>query len=128
MITGPDFKGESPGEMIRVRTRTKFGAVAVRIFVNGEADLPNAIEAQKGFHLMPLSAYLREGLGYQRPQAAALSPYTTEAPEALRFFDELGHWMGLFLPKSADLDDAVVATSHLIGLSVAKGFAWQLLD
>jgi hypothetical protein len=39
------------------------------VFVNGVADLPAAVEAQKGFHLMPLSAYLRHGLAYQPDEA-----------------------------------------------------------
>jgi hypothetical protein len=51
------------------------GAAALRIFVKGEADLPKAIEAQKGFRLMPLSGYLREGLAYQPPKPAAPSPF-----------------------------------------------------
>jgi hypothetical protein len=67
LVTGPDFSGDVPGDMIQIRSRTKIGVAAVRIFVAGSADLPKAIEAQKGFSLMPLSAYLRSGLAYRSP-------------------------------------------------------------
>jgi hypothetical protein len=90
VITGPDFKGEVPGDMIRIPTRTKIGVMAVRIFANGDLDLPKAVEAQKGFHLMPLSAYVRDGLAYKPPKTDLISPFKSEAPEGLRFFDELG--------------------------------------
>jgi hypothetical protein len=33
VVTGPDFQGAVPGEMIRIPTRTKIGVLAVRIFV-----------------------------------------------------------------------------------------------
>jgi hypothetical protein len=62
VVTGPDFKGQVPGDMIQVPTRTRVGVMAVRIFANGDVDLPKAVEAQKGFRLMPLSSYLRDGL------------------------------------------------------------------
>ena len=67
LITGPDYIGTVPGEMKQVKSRTKFGVVAVRILANGAEDLSKAVETQKGFMSMPLSAYLRNGLAYKRP-------------------------------------------------------------
>jgi hypothetical protein len=129
VITGPDFTGIVPGEMIQVKSRTKFGVAAVRILANGAADLPKAAEAQKGFHLMPLSAYLRSGLAYTpRKPRPLLTLYESKAPEDIRFFDELGDAMGKRLPASADSTDALVASFHQIGLSAGKGFEWQTLD
>ena len=104
IITGPDYIGDVPGEMTRVKSRTKFGVVAVRILANGAADLPKAVEAQKGFHLMPLSAYLRSGLAYKPPEPRPLlALYESKAPEDIRFFHELGDAMNKRLPASADL-------------------------
>lgn len=40
LITGPDFAGSIPGEMIQVKSRTRVGALGVRVFVNGTTDLP----------------------------------------------------------------------------------------
>jgi hypothetical protein len=74
LITGPDFAGDVPGDMIQVKSRTRQGPLALRIFVNGTADLPKAREAQSGFQVMPLSAYLRYGLGYKRPAQRVMVP------------------------------------------------------
>ena len=48
VITVPDFRGAVPGDMVGIRRRTKIGVAAVRILANGSADLPKAVEAQKG--------------------------------------------------------------------------------
>ena len=129
IITGPDFTGTVPGEMIQIKSRTKIGVAAVRILANGVADLPKAVDAQRGFQLMPLSAYLRYGLAYQRPtERSQMQLLESTAPEDIRFFDELGYAMSQRLLASADSNDALVASFRQIGLSVGKGFEWQALD
>jgi hypothetical protein len=129
LITGPDFAGAVPGDMTEVRLRTKIGVAAVRILAKGAADLPKAVEAQEGFHLMPLSAYLRDGLAHKAPaERPLMATYDSKAPEDLRFFDELGYAMSQRLPASADSDDTLVASFRQIGLSVGKGFEWHTLD
>src|SRR4051794_34698962 len=70
IVTGPDFNGAIPGEMTQLRSRTRWAAAALGVFVKGEADLPAAAEAQRGFHLPPL------------PPA--------NAPDNLRFFRGTG--------------------------------------
>ena len=122
-------EGNVPGQMIKVKSRTKMGVAAVRILANGAADAPKAVEAQKGFYLMPLSTYLRYGLAYKRPaERPQLAAYESKAPEDIRYFDELGYAMSKFLPASADFGDGLVASFRQIGLSVGKGFEWQTLD
>jgi hypothetical protein len=129
VIAGPDFVGAVPGEMTEVKMRTKIGVVAVRILANGAADLPKAVDVQTGFRLMPLSAYLRSGLAYKAPEPRPLMAlYESNAPEDVRFFDELGDAIRKRRPASADATDALVASFHQIGLSVGKGFEWQALD
>lgn len=129
VITGPDFAGDIPGEMVQVKSRTREGPLALRVFVNGAADLPKAREAQSGFQAMPLSAYLHFGLGYKRPaERTIVSAYESKAPEEIRYFDQLGYWMKVQLPVSADFNDTLVAGLRQIGLSVSKGFEWQGLD
>jgi hypothetical protein len=127
VITGPDFKGDVPGEMTRISSRTQFAMVAARIFVSGSNDLPKAVEEQKGFRLMPLSAYLRYGLAYKPEAKLPLDTFTSTAPQDLQYFDELGHWMKPFLPISAD-GEPQITSFHQIGLSVADGFKWKTLD
>ncbi|MGM4903779.1 DUF1254 domain-containing protein [Tardiphaga sp. 866_E4_N2_1] len=129
LITGPDFIGSPPGEMIEIRLRTKIGLVAVRILASGAADLPKAVQAQTGFRLMPLSAYLRSGLAYKPPQPRPLMAlFESKAPAEIRFFDELGDAMRKRLPTSADSASSLVASFRQIGLSVGNGFEWQSLD
>jgi hypothetical protein len=129
VITGPDFAGDIPGDMIQIKSRTRQGPVALRVFVNGTADLPKAREAQSGFQVMPLSAYLHYGLGYKRPgERAMVAPYQGTASEDIRYFDELGYWMHVQLPVAEDSDNPLVSSFHQIGLSVSKGFERQGLD
>jgi hypothetical protein len=131
IVTGPDFEGSIPGEMTQLRSRTRWAAAALRVFVKGVADLPAAVQAQAGFHLMPLSAYLRHGLAYQPPEPSlyALPPLPpAKAPESLRSFEDLGHWMRFWLPAATDSSDALVKTFQQIGLSVARGFEWSSLS
>ena len=86
ILTGPDFAGDVSGEMIRVKSHTKMGVAAVRILANGAADLPKAVEAQKGFYLMPLSAYLRYGVAYKRPaERPQMAAYESKAREESAF-------------------------------------------
>jgi hypothetical protein len=62
LLTGPDFRGDIPGGMVRIASRTSRGPLGTRIFVSGEADLPAAVEPQKGFQAIRLSAYCGTGL------------------------------------------------------------------
>ncbi len=128
LITGPDFRGPVPGNMIQVPTPTKIGVVAARVFIAGDADVPKAVRAQQGFQMMPLSAYLREGAAWQPKQRAQLPRFQGEVPADLRYFAELGFSMQQSLSRNADRDDAMVAALHRIGLSVADGFDWASLD
>jgi hypothetical protein len=57
-----------------------------------------------------------------------LDPAPQEAPEDLRVFEAIGHWMSLWLGRSSDSADALVAAFHQIGLSVARGFELRSLD
>jgi hypothetical protein len=127
-ITGPDFRGEVPGEMTRIRLRTGQGVATASVFVAGEVDLPGAVEALRGFRLLPLSAYLRDGLGHEPLDGQALPAFSDTAPTELRFFEQLGQTMSWYLPISADRADPLVKAFHQIGLGVAHGFDWRSLD
>ena len=127
-VCGPRFDGKLPGELTKVGLRTAQAICAVRVFVDGEVDLPEAVDVQAGFHLMPLSAYLREGLAYRPPDGALLQALADEAPPALRLLDHIGQAMRWYLPTSAETGDPLVGSFHRIGLSVARGFDYGSLD
>jgi hypothetical protein len=127
-VCPPRFDGKLPGELTKVGLRTKQASCTVQVFVDGEADLPAAAEVLNGFHLMPLSAYLREGLAYRPPDRALLPTLADEAPPALRLLDHIGQAMRWYLPTFADSGDPLVGSFHRIGLSVALGFDYGSLD
>lgn len=66
-VCGPDFHGELPGDISEIRVRTTHAICATRVFVSGQGDTAEAVATLRGFHAMPLSAYLREGLQYEPP-------------------------------------------------------------
>ncbi|MDD2058494.1 DUF1214 domain-containing protein [Pseudomonas sp. GD03860] len=128
LITGPDYRGSVPNGMTQVPLRTEKGIVAVRILAKDETDIDAAVQAQKGFQVMPLSAYLRQGLQYQPGKPQLPPDFSASAPANLRFFERLGHAMQQSLPLSGDRDEGLLTAFNQIGLSVANGFAWQTLD
>jgi len=91
-------------------------------------DLAKAIEAQKGFRLMPLSDYLREGLACQLPKPGGAAIFREQRQLSFALSTKSDTRRSCFLPVGADNDDAFVSALHQIGLSVAKGFDWQSLD
>lgn len=128
LITGPDYHGRVPGDMTQVSSRTRVGFVAVRIAVSGAADLSGAVRAQEGFHLVPLPAYLVDGITKSSVDYGPLEFGDLTAPNDLVLFDRLGAAMRYMLPVDADVTDTFVQALATIGLSVGAGFAWQSLD
>jgi hypothetical protein len=112
--------------MTPLASRTKMGLVVVRIFVADRADLPAATAAQRAFYLMPLSAYLRDGLRYPPPKPVPVRKPALHGPADTLFFEILGHAMQSYLPPGTD--DTLVAAFRGIGLGAATGFAWRELD
>jgi hypothetical protein len=127
-ICGPRFDGKLPGELTKVGLRTTHATCVARVSVSGEADLPDAVEVQNAFHLLPLSGYLREGLACPPPEGALLPALADEAPPALRLLDHIGQAMRWFLPRAADRSDPLVGSFHRIGLSAARGLDYGSLD
>ncbi|SDN10599.1 DUF1254 domain-containing protein [Pseudomonas jinjuensis] len=128
LIVAPGFRGVVPAGMQLIQSRTNFAIVAARINAPTSAEIPLAVEAQKGFQLMPLSAYQREGLAYKAPKAELPADYVSAAPENVRFFDYLGQAMQKFLPATGDRDQSLIDSFGTIGLSIARGFDWRSLD
>lgn len=127
VITGPDYTGAIPGEMIRVSSPTRQGVALVQIFVANERDAEAALEAQRGFQLIPLSSYLDDGLARQPVAELSASKLIVAAPEELRYFEVLGHAMQSYLPPSLATGDTLVTALRGIGLT-GDGFDWRALD
>ena len=128
--TGPAFTGPVPHLMTQVKLCTRYATIAVRTFVNGEADLPAAREVQKAFNLMPLTVFQTKGFAYEIPKEQDFSAFEFKpvAPEPLREFEKIGFAMKHYLSASDDVSSAMVVSLRGIGLSVAKGFDLGSLD
>jgi len=133
LVTGPDYAGPIPANMRQLKVRTQFAVVALRIFVQGDADLPAALEVQRGFHMLPLSVFQASGLKYIVPKtdpSPLLSPllFVPSAPEPIHRFEQIGAGMKVFLSNNDDYANPLVMSFRPIGLSVANGFDWKALD
>ncbi len=128
-VSGPDYNGPVPSGMTQIKVNTNMAIIGLRIAVNGDKDLPAALKEQQGFHLMPYSVFLKQGLDYEIPKMdTSKYMFTPQAPQNLRYFEQLGFGMKLYLPRNADYSDPFVMLSHQIGLSASNGFEWQKLD
>ncbi|MEU4321237.1 DUF1214 domain-containing protein [Nocardia fluminea] len=128
LLVGPDFQGPAPAGMPVVRMRTTCGFAAVRVQVRGQHDLPAAVEALRGFRVLPLRTFLETGLSCSGENYEPFDLPPLSAPEELAFFDRLGTGMRFLLPTHLDTTDTFVQALATIGLSVAYGFDWQDLD
>ncbi len=128
-VTGPDYNGPVPYGMEQIKVNTNQAIIALRIAVNGDKDLLAAVKEQQSFHLLPYSVFQKQGLNYTIPKME-LQKYifTPKAPENLRYFEQLGFGMQLYLSRNADFSDPFVMLFHQIGLSAKRGFDWQSLD
>jgi hypothetical protein len=128
LITGPEFQGRVPGDMIQVSYRTKVGFAAVRIGVTGSADLAGAVREQQGFKMAPLRQYLEAGITDDSVDYGPMRFPELTAPPELALFDRIGAAMRYMLPTALDVNDTFVQALASIGLSVGNGFAWQSLE
>ena len=129
LVTGPDHAGPVPANMRQLKVRTHFAVIALRVFVQGDGDLPAALTVQRGFHMLPLSVFQAHGLKYPVPKTdPGPLQFVASAPEALRKFDQIGAGMKMFLSLNEDHANPLVTSFRPIGLSVANGFDWNALD
>ena len=128
LLTGPDYHGRVPGDMIQVRSRTTLGFAAVRVGVHGTSDLAGALVAQAGFHMVPLHRYLVDGVASDSVSFGPIDLPALTAPDDLELFDLLGAALQYMFPVDADVTDTFVQALATIGLSVGRGFEGQSLD
>lgn len=61
MVTGPDWKGETPPGIKKVfSSSTQFSIVIFRTQLFNPEDMPNVIKIQNGYKTQPLSAFLKQ--------------------------------------------------------------------
>lgn len=87
-LTGPDFRGEVPAELVRIKVPTNLAWILIRTLQNDPQTDPEDVgrvhEIQKGFDLRPLSSYGKE---YQAPQGSYRTEYDYLPAEKLASLD-----------------------------------------
>lgn len=62
LLTGPDFKGTVPANMVQVAMPQNMGWIFARVLCKGTDDLENVYTIQSQFKLLPLEAYQVAGI------------------------------------------------------------------
>ena len=124
--SGPEFAGLVPVE--RPRSDAHKTVRRRRIAAGRAAYLPNGVEEQRGFSLVPLHDFLVHGLQNDPVDYGPIGFPELTAPDDLALFDRIGAAMCYMLPLHADVNDTFVQALATIGLSVADGFSWRGLD
>jgi hypothetical protein len=91
MITGPNWKGETPKDVKKVfPLETQFGLAIFRTQLFNAADMPNVMKIQKGYVVQPLSTYLKQPAppaapAIDWPKFVGDDPFKLQFPKYLAF-------------------------------------------
>lgn len=125
LLTGPDFKGTVPGNMVQVAMPQNMGWIFARVLCKGSNDLENVYAIQSQFKLLPLDAYLAGGT-YAAP-AGVYNPDDDFVPveqvmkmTPQQFFDTANQLMAENPPAAAD--KAILETLSSINVGPGKTF------
>lgn len=115
-ITGPSFHGRIPHGLKRIRSPYPLAWIVGRTLVNGPSDLAAVHKVQSGYRLLPLSEYLKHGLGWQppRPSHIVTQPLKLTEPTGLAFFDQLGAALAQSPPPHRDA--AILSELRTVGI------------
>ena len=130
-ITGPQWSGELPDGVKRIKAPTNTVWVTGRTQANGPKDYPAVHAIQKGYHITPLSAY---GKPYTPPANVVNSDIDVktapvvqlEKMDAATFFSTLSRLMDSNPPAAADAP--ALALLEKIGVVPGKEFDLARLD
>jgi hypothetical protein len=125
LVTGPDWKDETPGGIRKVfHSTTPFSLTIFRTQLFNAEDMPNVIEVQKGYKVQPLSAYLNQ----PAPPAAPKIDFFPASTKGIKdnFFAYLDAALE-FVPVSPD-NKAVRTSLASIGIGADKTFEFKDLS
>jgi hypothetical protein len=130
LITGPDFNGTVPENMIQVAMPTNMSWIFARILCKGEDDLTNVYAIQNQFQLLPLSAYT-SGAAYTPPVGTVNPDYDFVPVDQVmkmtpqEFFDTANQLMAENPPSAADAP--ILETLSTINVGPNKTFDASVL-
>jgi len=107
LLTGPNWNGTLPSDMVEIKSPTNFGLVFERVLVNGPDDLQKAIEIEKSVKAIPLSIYENKTSSATTSQDP-IAFYNTSLPGLPKFipptgvkiFNELAYYLGKNMPPA----------------------------
>lgn len=128
-LVAPGWQGVLPEGVRRVDMSTPLGWLLPRILVAGDADLPAAVELQKGFRLVPLSQWGATEVTRPEPDPEDFPRFTrAELTDAQEYFTTLNEVLRL-TPRLGNATDAAMAGwLHEIAMDPATGFDWDALS
>ena len=125
LVTGPDWKGETPAGIKKVfQSTTPFALTIFRTQLFNAGDMPNVEKVQAGYKAEPLSAFLKQPAPAAAPKIDFL-PATTAGIKA-NFYEYLDAALQ-FVPETSD-NKAIRAKLATIGIGAGKTFAFRDLS
>ena len=125
LVTGPDWKGETPAGIKKVFTSTSpFAFTIFRTQLFNPQDMPNVEKVQSGYKAQPLSAFLKQPAPPAAPKIDFL-PATTEGIKK-NFFEYLDAALQ-FIPVTPESKD-VRARLATIGIGPGRTFEFKDLS
>jgi hypothetical protein len=125
----PGWQGVLPEGVQRVDMGTPIIWTLPRIAVDGDADLPAAVELQKQFRLVPLSQWGATTVARPQPNAADFPRFTRhELTNAREYFTTLNKVLRLSPRIGHPMDEAMDGWLREIGMDPATGFDWDGLS
>jgi len=125
LVTGPDWKGETPAGIKKVFTSTSpFAFTIFRTQLFNPQDMPNVEKVQSGYKAQPLSAFLKQPAPPAAPKINFL-PATTEGIKK-NFFEYLDAALQ-FIPVTPESKD-VRARLATIGIGPGRTFEFKDLS
>lgn len=128
-LVAPGWQGVLPEGVRRVEMSTPVGWLLPRILVAGEADLPAAVELQKGFRLVPLGRWGAEAVARPTPDPEDFPRLTrAELTDAREYFTTLNEVLRLSPRLGNPMDAAMAGFLREIAMDPATGFDWDALS
>ncbi len=125
MVTGPDWKGETPPGIKKVfPSSTQFSMVIFRTQLFNPADMPNVIKIQTGYKTQPLSAFLKQPAPPATP--AINFPKINKELAKTGFFDYLAFQLQ-FAPAGTE-EKAIRGKLARLGVEAGKPFDFKALS
>ena len=128
-LVAPGWQGVLPEGVRRIEMGTPIGWLLPRIAVDGEADLPAAVELQQGFKLVPLSQWGSAEVTRPRPDPNDFPRFTrNEMTDGRAYFTTLNEVLRLSPRLGNPMDAAMAGWLAEINMDPATRFDWEALS